>query len=351
MGLPAAASTLLLHAPPVPETARTTRGARRAGAVDGSALPRGPLCIVVNAGSGRDAAGERLQTLRDLLETHGLRYRVFEVHDAHQLHAVARQAVEVAEAQDGVIVGAGGDGTLNAVVQSARHSTQPLAILPQGTFNYFGRGLGISSDLGQTVAGLKDAEIVDTQIGLVNDHAFLVNASLGLYPDLLEQREADKQRYGRSRAVAFWSAARTLLGQHPCMTLQIVAQDGTTRSVRTPTLFVGNSALQLERVGIDEATAVDHGQLAAVLVREVSRSRMLGLMLRGAIGRLGAAESVDSFAFRELTVQTDQRGRRRRVKVACDGETVWLQTPLSFQVAPKPLRMLLPRKRADGDPG
>lgn len=351
MALPAAATTLLLHGVSTGDAVQPPRPAARPQPLSPAALPRGPLCIVVNAGSGRDAAGQRLQTLRELLEHNGMRHRFFEVRDAQQLHAVARQAVEVAEAQDGVVVGAGGDGTLNAVVQSARHSTQPFAILPQGTFNYFGRGLGVSSDLTQSVPGLKDAELVEAQIGLVNDHAFLVNASLGLYPELLEQREVDKKRFGRSRVVAFWSAARTLLGQHPCLTLRIEGKDGATRLVRTPTLFVGNSALQLKQVGIDEAAEVERGRLAGVLVRELSRTRMLGLLVRGAIGRLGAAESVDSFAFRELTVQTGRSGRRRMVKVACDGETIWLQTPLTFQVAPKPLRMLLPRQRVDGDPG
>lgn len=349
--MPIPASAVLLHSSAAVALHPVSLSQCPRAPVRAAPLPRGPLCIVVNAGSGRDAAGERLNTLHALLEASALPHCFFEVHDPRQLHAIARQAVEVAEARDGVIVGTGGDGTLNAVVQSARHSTQPFAILPQGTFNYFGRGLGVSADLAVSVPALHDAELVDVQIGLVNDHAFLVNASLGLYPELLEQREADKQRFGRSRVVAFWSAVRSLLGRHASMRLEIAEANGTCHSVRTPTLFVGNNALQLQRVGIDEASAVDHGKLAGVLIRDIGRGRLLGLLLRGAIGRLGAADAVDSFAFRELTVQTNRHGRRRRVKVACDGETVWMQTPLSFQVAPRPLRMLLPRQRADGDPG
>ena len=40
------------------------------------------------------------------------------------------------------------------------------------------------------------------QAGLVNGHVFLVTASLGLYPQLLQDREAWKREYARSRLVA-----------------------------------------------------------------------------------------------------------------------------------------------------
>ena len=53
------------------------------------------------------------------------------------------------------------------------------------------------------------------QVGLLNDRPFLVNASLGLYPQLLEDREAFKQKFGRSRLVALWSGLVTLMRAAP----------------------------------------------------------------------------------------------------------------------------------------
>jgi len=41
---------------------------------------------------------------------------------------------------------------------------------------------------------LLTAEIQPAQVGFVNDRIFLINASVGLYPQLLEDREAFKQR-------------------------------------------------------------------------------------------------------------------------------------------------------------
>ena len=83
------------------------------------------------------------------------------------------------------------------------------------------------------------------QAGLVNDKVFFVNASLGLYPQLLEDREAYKRRFGRSRLVATWSAIVTLFHQTHQLRIDLDA-DGEQRHVRAPTLFVGNNRLQLE---------------------------------------------------------------------------------------------------------
>ena len=58
-------------------------------------------------------------------------------------------------------------------------------------------------------------------VGLLNDRVFLVNASLGLYPKLLEEREAYKQQFGRRRLVAVWAGVVTLLRAHRPLRLRL----------------------------------------------------------------------------------------------------------------------------------
>ena len=179
----------------------------------------------------------------------------------------------------------------------------------------------------------------------MNDHVFLVNASLGLYPVLLEDREIYKSRFGRSRWVALGAAVMTLLRGHRQLHLHI-DQGGVVRNVRTPTLFVGNNRLQLEQVGLNlsdhPALQLDDGQIAAVMLKPIGTLAMVGLMLRGAMGTLGEADSVDSFAFSRMVVQP----RRRKIKVAFDGEVTRMRTPLEFRVAAQPLYLLKPAEGA-----
>ncbi len=178
------------------------------------------------------------------------------------------------------------------------------------------------------------------QVGQVNGRLFLVNASLGLYPQLLEDREAWKQQFGRSRLVAFVSGMASLLQTRSQLQLQIESA-GQMAALRTPTLFVGNNHLQLTRVGIAEkdANAVVNGQLAGVVVRPIGTLALFGLLLRGLLGRLGDADNIHSFSFRRLTVTP--RGRRR-VKVATDGEVSWMEAPLVFEVSAEALLLMVP---------
>lgn len=80
---------------------------------------------------------------------------------------------------------------------------------------------------------------------------FLVNASLGLYPQLLEDREIYKRQFGRSRVVALWSALCTMLKPHRHLRLHL-EHEGSTTELRSSTLFVGNNRLQMEQIGMPE---------------------------------------------------------------------------------------------------
>jgi diacylglycerol kinase family enzyme len=297
-----------------------------------------PFFIVLNAGSGKRDAETIEGTIRGVLESAGRRYDLARIDHPRELPGLARRAVELAQQQQGAVVVAGGDGTINAVAQVALNSGLPFGVLPQGTFNYFSRAHGIPTDTATATRMLLDATVRRVQVGLINDRVFLVNASVGLYPQLLEERETYKQKFGRSRFVALCAGVVTLLREHRQLVLNL-EQEGQSEVLRTPTLVVGNNPLQLEQVGIPYAHAVQQGQLVAIAVRPMGTLALFGLLCRGALGQLGEADNVSSFAFDRLTVRPY---RRRRIKVAMDGEVTWLRTPLVFQVAPHPLPLLVP---------
>lgn len=300
-----------------------------------------PLFVVINLGARHGDAQVFKDTIRNTFEQAGRAHEIFEVENPRDLTAQIQHAVERAEASGGAVVGAGGDGTLNAVAQAAYDNDLPFGALPHGTFNYFSRANAIPLDIADSTVALLAAQVRPIQVGLVNDRLFLVNASMGLYPRLLEDREAYKKQFGRNRAVAFVSGLMTLLRDHRPVTVELEL-DGATQVMRTSTLFTGNNRLQLEQIGISEAACVDRQQLAAVAVRPVSALTMLGLGLRGALGQLGDADHVVSFAFQRMHVRPRLPYGKRRIKIAMDGEISWLRTPLTFAVAPRPLLLLAP---------
>jgi diacylglycerol kinase family enzyme len=299
------------------------------------------LFIVMNGSSGHTDTDALLSTIRTVLEAAGQPYELLVAHETHAIATLAKQAAQLATTSQGVIVAAGGDGTVNTVARAAFESGRPLGLIPRGTFNFFAREHAIPLDLEEAIKTLLSASARPVQVGMVNDHMFLVNASMGLYPQLLEEREQFKQQYGRRRSVALWSGIVTLLRKHRRWAVRL-EHDGSVEIVRTPTVFVGNNKLQLEKLGIAEAQQVGQGRLVALTARPLIRREILKLLVRGAFGRLGAADEVTSFGFTDLIVQPALPYGRRGVKVAMDGETTLLRAPLTFQVAPQSLQLLAP---------
>lgn len=155
-----------------------------------NAARSGPLFVVSNAGSGHPNTDDEQKVMPRVFSQAGRMYEFLPIGDPAQISAVARRAVALAQARQSVVVAAGGDGTINAVASAVLGSACPFGVLPQGTFNYFGRAHAIPQDTEAAASALVGASILQVQVGRVNGRIFLVNASVGPYPQLLEDREA-----------------------------------------------------------------------------------------------------------------------------------------------------------------
>lgn len=299
----------------------------------------GPLYCLLNTGSGNEDQEAARALLEQKLQAAQRRHHWCWVTQPSELERVARDAIDQACEHHGAVVVLGGDGTTSAVANLALPRACPVGVLPLGTFNYFCRTHEVPEDIEGAVEHLLAATPQPVQIGLLNQQAFIVNASLGLYPQILEDREGCKQRYGRRRIIAVWSGIATLLRGFGQLRMQL-DHEGVVTLRRTPTLFVANNRLQLEQTGFTEKDAVEEGQLVAVTVKPVGTASLLWLLLCGAFGRLGEAEQVDSFSFHRLTVSSPYLHRVRALKVALDGEIFWMKPPLTFRVSPQPLYLL-----------
>ncbi|HET8933008.1 MAG TPA: diacylglycerol kinase family protein [Polyangiales bacterium] len=311
-----------------------------AGAIAPHSAHELPLYIVFNVASGSGDGPTNQRVMQEILREAGREHEFFLVRDPRELAANAERAAQKAARNGGAVIVAGGDGTINTVAQATLHTSQPFGIVPQGTFNYTSRANGIPLETAEATRALLSATPTRMQVGVVNDRVFLVNASLGLYPQLLQDRETHKRQFGRYRSVAFASAISTILRGNGLLNLEL-EHDSVRESVRTPSLFVGNNALQLEQTGLPEAEVIGQQQLAGVLLRASNSRALLGLMLRGAMGKLDQAEQLRRFPFNSMHVRPALRGVRK-LKVALDGEIHWMKPPLVFRVAEQPLWLLTP---------
>jgi len=85
-----------------------------------------------------------------------------------------------------LIIAAGGDGTLNEVVNGIIESKSdtPIAILPAGTVNDFSNFLGISKDVAAFSQMIRDYKIIDSDVGKIGNKYFINVAAGGLLTDI-----------------------------------------------------------------------------------------------------------------------------------------------------------------------
>jgi len=67
---------------------------------------------------------------------------------------------------------------------------------------------------------------------------------------------------------------------------------------------------------------------------------MIGLMLHGAMGRLGEAAGVEGFEFQHMVVRPTLLPGSKDVMVAFDCEVARMRAPIDFRVLEKPLYLL-----------
>lgn len=231
----------------------------------------------------------------------------------------------------------------------------PFGIVPLGTFNYFARDQGVPQEVEQSaealLTGMREGNERQVQVGQLNDEVFLVNASLGLYPQLLADREVFKQQHGRSRMVAKWAALVTILKRDIKMRLRIEHTGGEQKSgesvIPASTIFVGNNSLQLHDVGLaSESQHVKNGQLAIIALPPMTIFKRIAFAFRGMLGLLRKAPELTHFACRQLVVEP-LRLRKPYVKVAMDGEVSQMRPPLTFRVGPQCLRLVVPKSASE----
>lgn len=303
-------------------------------------MPR-RFTLIINDGSGHDDKNSVRQRILDRLHAAGCEVEVAELESGCDIGSRCAETIKKARDSGRMIIAAGGDGTVNTVASLCHATGTPFGIVPLGTFNYFARGLEIPLEVEAAADVLASAPLHDIDAGMVGDKLFLVNASIGLYVDVIRNREKHKSRFGRYRIVALLSAFLTFVQSRKIFTLNIDTQAGAIRR-RTQMLFVGNNRFQLENLGLAGADKVDAGNLLAAVLKPVSRWQGTRLIVLGLLGRMHLESRIEEFAAPAFTVDS----ARKRLHAVIDGEIASLETPLHFRLMPGALQVIAPLRGA-----
>lgn len=231
------------------------------------------------------------------------------------------------------VIAAGGDGTINEVVNGLAGKKIRLGIIPAGTVNVLAKELGIPLHVEKAIDTiLKGKEkVIDTV--MADQRVFVLMAGVGFDAYSIFKVDSGIKRY--VGALAYLLASLYALIRYPSRLLRISMDNGKKKE-EGYFVLVSNTAYYGGKIPVAPDARMDDGYIDVL----VFKSRKLHLLFH----YLGA-----SFFRRQSTMTYMKHYRVKNLTVASD-HNVLVHTdaeiagslPMRFQVLPKSLRVLIP---------
>ncbi|HEY5885777.1 MAG TPA: diacylglycerol kinase family protein [Pyrinomonadaceae bacterium] len=289
--------------------------------------------VIINSASGTTTPEDLLHEIEQLFKREGVDVNITLAQLGDDITSLAQRA---ANTDAEILVAGGGDGTLNSVASAVISANKVLGVLPLGTLNHFAKDMQIPLELDAAVKTIAHGRTAEVDVGEFNGRIFLNNSSLGLYPSIVRERQK-QERLGYRKWPAYVWAALSVLMRYPFLDLRLQA-DGKAVATRTPFLFVGNNRYEMETLNIGGRSTLDAGTLSLYLTHRTGRLGLIRLAWRALFGGLNQERDFMALTTEELSIET----RRKRVRVALDGEVTVVEPPLRYRIRKKALRVRVP---------
>ncbi|MEY2479078.1 MAG: diacylglycerol kinase [Verrucomicrobiota bacterium] len=291
-------------------------------------------CIILNPMSGR---AKNIERLRRKFRENGLT-NLLVTRKRGAAEKFAQRAI--AEGYDRIIV-AGGDGTLNEIVNGiANHSSKvSIGIIPLGTGNDFARSLELPNDLDAAIQVARDGRRKPVDLVRVTSKRvrYFVNVSAGGFSGLVNEKMTPqmKRTWGPLSYLRGAAAAASGLRAYET-TIKIGRSKTSSRSLYN--VIIGNGRYVAGGIPVAPSAELSDGLLDIILIPELPAGEIAFL---GAQILMGKHLSNDSVIFK--------RAKKVMIKSSpgmwfnVDGELVGNQ-PAVFEIIPRALHFMVGRK-------
>ena len=285
--------------------------------------------IILNPAAGRTrSSGRRLGGVIAALKRRGcavvLRRAGPESGDVERL---AREA----EPEFDIIVAAGGDGTLNAVVNGVKGAPRAVALLPLGTANVMAREIGLPRAAERLAELIVSAPAGPVWPGRVGDRLFLTVASSGFDAAIVAAVNPRLKRHTGRLAFA-WAILMGLWRYRACELC--VRVDGV--DYRAVTMIAAKGRFYAGPYTIAPLADLSEPMLDLVLFQRSGRRAVLAYLTDLLLGRLPRRRDITFLRSRAASVSAAEA-----VSVQADGEIV-ARLPVKIAIAEQPLLLVRP---------
>lgn len=244
-------------------------------------------------------------------------------------------AAAIAEGRKSIVVG-GGDGSLHHVVQALAGTEGILGVIPLGTLNHLAHDMGVPLEWRAALDNATNGEVHQIDVGRINGQYFLNTVMIGLYPTISQYRERFRSTHSKWRAYA--KGAHAAMRRFPGVKLAVEI-DGRPQSIKAPMFAILVNSYDLKQGGLLlPRTSFTDGRLTVLTIGDIDRLQFAiaaAKYLRGRISEVAGFKSVRAKAVRVDTAH-------HRVRLALDGELIYMTPPLQAEIVPSSLLVRMP---------
>jgi diacylglycerol kinase (ATP) len=283
--------------------------------------------IIGNPHSGSAGDEGYLERFAEILRAGGLEVEVLNTERPD--HATELAAI----AGDRLVIAAGGDGTVNEVVNGLSKGAT-LGVLPLGTANVLARELGLPLKPEDACERILSGTGSRMDVGVATDvegteRRFACMAGIGFDANVVREVTPRFKRYLRSLAFPLVALKVYFRGDLPKVRLI----DGDTTHVGQLAV-VANGHYYGGDFKVAEDASLTSGELEVVLIEKVGRILRADILAR-VLAKRPLDRDAKSFPAQDIRAESPGN----RVPVQIDGE-LWGQLPMSFRIEPAAIRVI-----------
>lgn len=226
------------------------------------------------------------------------------------------------------IIVAGGDGTINALINAMMQCDidLPIAIFPSGTANDFAYYFDLPHDLDGMVKIALEEHYTYTDIGKANNKYFINVAAIGFLVDVSQKTDPDiKNTLGM---ISYYLKGVSELPKLKPISIKISSEEYTAEEkIYFMLVMNGRSAGGFRRIA--PKAEVNNGKLEVIIFKEMPIRDMAPLLINVLTGQHHENKNVVSFRTSKLCLESDQK-----VGTDVDGEK-GEDFPLDIEVMPR----------------
>ena len=249
---------------------------------------------------------------------------------------LARKAVEQ---KAHLVIAAGGDGTINEIIQGLAGSETALGVLPGGTVNVWARELDIPFDDVGACGVLVNGRTRRIDLGYVNGRYFLLMVGVGFDGEVTQ---AVERKPLKRLGVLGYALAALWLGPGYRSFPAIVQIDGYMVKTRALQIIIGNTQLYAGGIKFTWQAKCDDGLLDLCIVRKRNLWGRIVVLWDFFLRREQRRLWVRYDTFKSIKIETPEP-----VAFQIDGEAAGY-TPAVFSVVPGALKVVVPQKTPEG---